>query len=123
MDDTARVWDAEMALLDPAVRRDRDAVAALLDERFTEIGQSGRRWSRDEILDALSAEEPVEPFDAVASITEGSARVVAAGLVLLTYRLDFGGRESRRSSLWALDPLRLLFHQGTPLPPDSPVVE
>lgn len=111
MNTTARVWEAELALLDPAVRRDRDAVAALLADNFVEIGQSGRQWTRDEILDQLVAEEPTtaEPI-----VTQRQTQAVSDGVVLLTYRLDLGGRVSLRSSLWATQPSpRMLFHQGT----------
>lgn len=112
MDDAAEIWEAERALLDPAVRRDRDAVATLLADGFHEIGQSGRRWTRAAILDLLESEEPVagEPV-----LTDRQERVIADGIVLLTYRLRYGGRDSLRSSLWEVRPPRLLFHQGTPI--------
>jgi len=46
----------EERLLDPEVRHDRAAAAALLDPEFLEIGSSGRLFTREQIL-AFLAEE------------------------------------------------------------------
>ena len=52
----------EKLLLDPAFRRDRSQVAALLAEDFFEFGASGRIWSRDTILDLLATENYAPPM-------------------------------------------------------------
>ena len=39
--------EAELRLLDPAVRASPSLVLQLLDPDFTEIGASGRRWDAD----------------------------------------------------------------------------
>ena len=46
---------------------------------------------------------------------EMTGRLVAPGLVLLTYVSDPDGRAARRSSLWRRSEgrWRMLFHQGT----------
>jgi hypothetical protein len=47
--DERDVIEREVALLDPAVRRDPRRVRALLHPDFTEYGTSGRIWDRDSI--------------------------------------------------------------------------
>ncbi|WP_046468343.1 nuclear transport factor 2 family protein [Allosalinactinospora lopnorensis] len=106
----------ELRLLDPAVRDDPAAAGALLDSDFTEIGRSGRWWTRDAILAAL----PGMDAEGGPGAPEGmSARVLAPGLVHLTYTVRGPGRDAARSSLWrrgADGTWRMLFHQATPLP-------
>lgn len=111
-------WAAERALLFSEIRRDGVTLETLLAVEFHEIGESGRHWSRNEVVDALAA-EPAD--DERATLSERRADRVAADVILLTYRLDFADRSSRRGSLWRVSPdgPRLLFHQGTPVPPAS----
>jgi len=111
----AAAWWGEEALLSPPVRADRERLEALLASSFTEIGQSGRWWGREEILTEVTR-EPLPPVPA--TLTERAAREVGPGTVLLTYRLDLGAAASRRSSLWREEDgvVRCVFHQGTPLP-------
>ncbi len=109
----AAAWSAEERLLDPAVRSDPREVSALLDPSFVEIGQSGRRWTRDAIVATLR-EDP--GTDGSPVIGERESRLLGPDTVLLTYLLRFEDRVSRRSSLWRCDPApRCLFHQGTPV--------
>ncbi|ODT41937.1 MAG: hypothetical protein BGO45_13810 [Microbacterium sp. 71-36] len=109
----AATWDAEERLLTPAVRGDATRLRELLAEDFVEIGQSGRRWTRDEIVAALAS----APGRGDVEISEREARQLAPGLLLLHYRLRFEGRDSRRTSIWRGDPEpRCVFHQGTPVP-------
>lgn len=112
VDGVASAWTAEERLLEPAVRRDPDQVGRLLHEDFVEIGQSGRRWTRAAIIDALVAERGDDPAPV---LTERASRFLAPDTVLLEYRLGIGDRVSRRSSIWRLgsEP-QCLFHQGTP---------
>ncbi|MGN7969206.1 GNAT family N-acetyltransferase [Microbacterium sp. 22296] len=110
----ADAWAAEERLLDPAVRGDADDLAGLLANDFTEIGQSGRRWTRADIIDALIAETP---NSGPPVIEEREGRPLGPDTVLLTYLLRIDDRRSRRSSVWRCDPRpRCVFHQGTTLP-------
>src|SRR5580698_4254021 len=71
----------EETLLDPAVRRDRARVAALLAEDFEEFGSSGRVWTREQILDLLEGEEYQPP------VMEGfKCDLLAENVALVTYR-------------------------------------
>ncbi len=105
-------WASEEALLLPSTRQDRSALEELLAPEFREIGQSGRLWTRQELIDELLAESIAGSFE----VTERAALEVGDELVLLTYRLQTQGRVSRRSSLWRVDAdgPRVVFHQGTP---------
>ncbi len=103
--------EQEMALLDPAVRRDPTRVRALLGREFREVGCSGRVWDLSSILEAMEGE------------TEWGAPVVEDLLVeridewvaLVTCRARRKERMTRRSSLWlnCEGRWRMVFHQGT----------
>jgi len=104
--------------LQPLVRADRDRLAAILHESFTEIGASGRVFTRDDILNNL----PAEPA-ASRTLEDFNARPLSTDIALTTYAvsrpdIDTGQvHRSRRSSIWTRESgiWQLLFHQGTPL--------
>lgn len=109
----------EHAHLTPGVRSSRAALEALLHESFTEIGASGRVYTRADIIPLLLAEQTHPPR----TISDFHARSITDTVALTTYtltRTDPDGSEhhSRRSSLWLLERTtwRLTFHQGTNLP-------
>jgi hypothetical protein len=106
------VVSLELRLLDPAVRANRGEVEGLLHPEFREVGASGRLWDRESMVAALG-EEP----GAGATASEMEARVVADGVVLVTYVAEAAAGRSRRSSVWVrgADGWRVLFHQGTRL--------
>lgn len=80
--DMQQVIDLERALLTPHVRSSRQQLDDLLDPDFTEIGASGRLWTRTEMVTALvNADRLDEPITA----EEFQAAEIAPGLVLLTY--------------------------------------
>ena len=107
----------EQSLLDPAVRRDRERVLALLASDFAEFGASGRVWTRDEIVHLLATETYDPP-----TMEAFKCRSIAAGVALVTYRTvrtDAGTgfrRIVNRSSIWIENDERwqICFHQGTP---------
>ena len=106
----------EETLLDPAVRRDRARVEALLAEEFEEFGSSGRVWTREQILDLLASEDYERP-----SMEDFRCAVIAKNVALVTYRSVRTDAASGlkasvlRSSLWVKDAQgwRMRFHQGT----------
>ncbi len=107
----------EQTLLDPAVRRDRDRVSALLAEDFVEFGSSGRVWTREQILDLLAKEDYEPP-----AMEDFRCVRIGAGAALVTYRTvrsdsRTGERSAAlRSSVWTNEKgeWRVRFHQGTP---------
>ena len=113
--------DLEVALHQPAIRRDRAILERLLHPRFREFGRSGRSYVRADVLANLPAEQEATTVwsqnfeielvgDNAALLTYSSAHVVADG------KLE---RHTNRSSLWvrAASAWQMLFHQGTPTEP------
>lgn len=108
----------EHAHLTPGVRSSRPALKSLLHESFTEIGASGRLYTRADIIPLLLAEQTHPPR----TISDFHARYITNTVALTTYTLtrndeDGTQHHSRRSSLWLHESntWRLTFHQGTNL--------
>ncbi len=100
----------ERALLTDEVRGDRAAVAALLDPAWEEIGRSGKRWSREEMLAAIG------PLDERVELEVLAVDRVGQDTMLLVWRaVGTSGETTLRSSLWVRSGQRWLqrFHQGT----------
>ncbi len=118
--DVSEAIEAELRLMDPAVRASRALAAPLLDPEFVEVGSSGRRYTYDEMVAELpdhpggSAEGPRYEPSAITGV------VLAPGLVHLTYETHFDGHRARRSSIWRKQNeetgWRMYYHQGTPVP-------
>jgi len=113
--------ELEERLLDPAVRRDRAQVDALLDAEFREFGKSGRAFDKAEILDLLEQEGELQY---TLALEEFAAATLADGVVLVTYISTWTNLETaevvraRRSSIWVQheDGWKMRFHQGTRIP-------
>ena len=83
----------------------------LLHPDFTEIGSSGRIWTRDAVMMSLAEETAGLP-----ELEMLGADRLGETAVLLTYRSRDRSGTALRSSLWVHDGAqwRLRFHQGTP---------
>ena len=110
----ARLLALELQLMDPAFRKDRAAVSALLAKDFREFGVSGREWSREAILELL-ATEPSRP---VPEVEDFRVQPLTADAVLVTYRTIRPEIQANRSSIWiqSASGWQVLFHQGTKIP-------
>ena len=117
--------DALLALELALARRDEAAIPggyeAVVASDFLEIGASGRRWTRDEVLEALHAEPPND----LVAIESFDCAELAPGVLLATFDMVATGPDgstirSRRSSTWVRrgDRWQMGFHQGTRLPDD-----
>lgn len=116
----------ETELLGSTTRRDEARLRALLHPDFVEIGRSGRRFEREEVVGALLAEGVRE----APAASEWCFVELGGALVLVTYRLDrgrgAGGGDcaadgaSRHASVWdtSADPPVLRYHQGTRIASD-----
>ena len=104
----------ELQLMEPAFRRDRKQVSALLAEDFREFGSSGRVWSRAAILDLLESEDGYT----APQVEDFATQRLSPETVLATYRTVRGGVSTLRSSIWVLrgERWQMLFHQGTRIP-------
>jgi hypothetical protein len=103
---------AEKRLLSPAVRADPGAVSELLDDDFTEIGQTGTLWTRSQIIDVLGAEGS---DSGVIDASDWAVREVAAHIALVEFQTRQGGIGVRRTTLWRRRDgvWRAVAHQGT----------
>ncbi|WP_426976174.1 RNase H family protein [Pseudarthrobacter sp. O4] len=107
----AIVGALERELLLPETRADIGRIGVLLHPDFTEIGSSGRIWTRDAMMMALE-ENPKGPTE----LELLGADRLGESAILLTYRSYTRSGTTLRSSLWVHDGAqwRLRFHQGTP---------
>ncbi|WP_104107826.1 ribonuclease HI family protein [Nocardioides sp. 616] len=101
----------ERSLLTDEVRSDPAAVAALLHPQWQEVGQSGRIWSREEVLAEIGP-LPETSLDVV------SVEEVAPDLLLLVWRSSSARGSAIRSSWWLRTSSGWVqrFHHGTPEP-------
>ncbi|QDL27047.1 DUF4440 domain-containing protein [Stenotrophomonas maltophilia] len=107
----------ERALHAPQVRADRERLAALLDEDFSEIGSSGQCYGRDAALQKI----PLERAQVLIESEQYAVWLLAEGRAQVRYRSRYhvDGQAQRwvlRSSLWRRhgQRWRVVFHQGTP---------
>jgi hypothetical protein len=110
----AHLIELELRLHAPSTRKDSAATAELLSDTFREFGASGRVWDRAGIIAELSIETPNQ------MVSENfECERLSSELALLTYVCNHPTRRTLRSSLWRLegDKWRILFHQGTVIPP------
>ncbi len=109
--DLAVATKRELELLDRTVRSRPDLVERYLHADFVEIGASGRRRDRTEVIADLAAEPEVGDL----TVSELEARHVSDGILLVTYRTSSPDRDVLRSSWWVRvdGDLLMVFHQGT----------
>jgi hypothetical protein len=82
---------------------------------FWETGASGRRYSREFVLDELERRYASPPLDDDWESCDFHCQRLAADVYLLTYSLRQGARETRRSTIWERvgADWKIVFHQGT----------
>jgi hypothetical protein len=109
--DLELVLSAERRLLDPDVRRSADDLDQLLDAEFTEIGASGRAWSRADLIGELIASPHLDGV----VVAEMSARHVTGDVIVVAYTTSTLTRVVHRSSWWRRTEgrWRCYFHQAT----------
>jgi hypothetical protein len=98
-----------------ATRRDFEHMT---DAEFWEVGASGKRYSREFVLDTLEARQ-ADPTEASWITRDFQCRKIAGENYLLTYTLEQGPRITRRATLWrrCSDGWKILYHQGTMVEP------
>jgi ribonuclease HI len=107
--DEEQVIALERSALTDEVRSDPGAMAALLHPDWEEIGQSGRLWTRAELL------AEVGPLPTEVSLDVVSAERLTPDTILLLWRSIADDGSALRSSIWVRTPQgwRQRFHQGT----------
>ncbi|MBE1299325.1 MAG: DUF4440 domain-containing protein [Alteromonadaceae bacterium] len=113
------IIEQEQALFANDTRKSRAELERLLHPEFIEIGASGRRFNREQIIAELSQEQNENTSIVGQRFAEEG---ISDNAKLLTYELfveDIEGHKSqhsRRSSLWVKTSTgwQIKFHQGTP---------
>ena len=93
----------------------REDFDRLMASDFSEVGASGKVYSRELVLQTL-VERHRHPVVEHLVVSDFACRRVAPDTWLATYRLEQdGGRLTRRSTLWRMSPegWKIVHHQGT----------
>jgi hypothetical protein len=88
---------------------------------FWEVGASGRRYSRAQVLDVLEKRHAA-PREEVWEATGFHCRKLGEGVYLLTYTLlQDNERLTRRTTIWQreADGWKIVYHQGTLVQPTT----
>ena len=82
---------------------------------FWEVGASGRRYSRESILDELGRRYSSGYLEGKLDATDFHCCQLADGTYLVTYTLLQDTRKTRRATIWQRAGLewKIVFHQGT----------
>lgn len=112
-----RVLELERELQSPAVRADQGRLRQLLAPDFLEVGASGRQWDRETILGLLREQSDGEATPTI-GIHDLHGRVIAPGVVQVSWDSITGDRRARRTSIWCErdSGWQQVHHQGTPIP-------
>jgi hypothetical protein len=99
------------------MRRDYEAMT---DPDFWEVGASGRRYSREFVLETLENRAP-DPDESKWLTRDFQCREIAADNFLITYTLHQKKRVTRRATLWRRTAAgwKILYHQGTIVEPQT----
>jgi hypothetical protein len=87
----------------------------LMTADFWEVGASGRRYSRDYVLDQLERRAAEGTIGDKLQATDFHCRRLAEDVYLLTYTLFQPERRTRRATIWRSTESgwKIVFHQGT----------
>ena len=102
----------------PEFGTNRKDFEAMISDEFWEVGASGRRYSREFVLNTLESRAR-EPDEDRWHTRDFHCLQIAQDNFLLTYTLLQGTRLTRRSTIWRRAPggWKILFHQGTTVEP------
>jgi hypothetical protein len=108
----------------PELGTSRADFERMTEEGFWEVGASGRRYSRNHVLDVLEDRHQVASHLALEDTWEAAdfaCRELGSDTYLLTYTLQQGQRKTRRATVWrrSADGWKIMFHQGTVVEDDT----
>jgi len=98
----------------PELGTTRTDFERMTDTGFWEVGASGRRYSRQFVLDELE-KRYANPAEDLWQTRDFHCLEIAADNYLLTYTLLQGARVTRRSTIWrrTAEGWKIVYHQGT----------
>jgi hypothetical protein len=110
---TALFMELETRLMDSIIHASREKISALLADDFMEFGIDGKVYDKASIVIAVTTQAATGALDY--DITDLSVRMLATDAAFVTYRVQWRGAVSLRSSVWKLidENWLLTFHQGT----------
>ena len=108
----------------PELGTNRADFETMTEADFWEVGASGRRYSRDHVLEVLEDRHQVASHLALEDSWEAgdfACRELGADTYLLTYTLLQGQRKTRRVTVWrrSAEGWKIMFHQGTLVEDDT----
>ncbi|MDF1645526.1 MAG: DUF4440 domain-containing protein [Legionellaceae bacterium] len=104
----------EVQLLLNDMRKDESFLDSVLSEDFIEYGQSGKVYSKKDVIEHLKTESIHRSLEA----TNLKTRVLAEDIFQVTYvSIIDTNSKALRSSIWKRfeSGWKMVFHQGTPL--------
>lgn len=104
----------EMIFHRPEPGMSRETLEAMTDDGFWETGASGKRYSREFVIDTVM-QRCAKGYEDEWSTEDVYCQLVLPGHYLLTYTLHQGERVTRRTTLWRAEDSRWIavYHQGT----------
>ena len=98
----------------PELGTTRNDFERMTEDTFWEVGASGRRYSREYVLDELEKRHSSQSED-VWETRDFHCLEIALDNYLLTYTLTQGARVTRRSTIWrrTVEGWKIVYHQGT----------
>jgi len=86
----------------------------MIEDSFWEVGASGRKYSREYVLDVLE-ERAKNPVEDKWETDDFYCMELAPDNYLLTYTLHQGKRITRRATIWRMhgNEWKIVYHQGT----------
>ena len=101
----------ELELNNPKVRKNKARLNELLADNFEEVGKSGNKFTKDEIIRNLLEEENTD-----FSAHDFSFELLSEDCVLVKYTTTLNGQSAHRCSIWKKQQSnwQIHYHQGTP---------
>ena len=101
----------ELELSDPSIRKDRERLDQLLADDFEEVGKSGKKYTKADIIELLINEENIS-----FSVQDFNFVSLSDDCVLVKYQTTMNGQNAYRCSIWKKygDQWQIHYHQGTP---------
>ena len=98
----------------PEFGTSRKDFESMTEESFWEVGASGKRYSREHILDILE-ERFANPHEDIWKTEDFKCQEIVMDNYLLTYTLLQGKRITRRTTIWRRcnNNWKIVYHQGT----------
>ena len=102
----------ELELNNPSIRKDKKRLDELLSDDFEEIGKSGTKYTKNQIINELITEDNVH-----FSVGDFSFKQLSSDCILIKYKTTVNTQITHRCSVWQKQSgkWKIQYHQGTPI--------